>query len=227
MEPLALFGNSKSSSNTNLSTSISLSILDQNENEISIKTNENNSIEIIIPHDPNLIIPQMISSNVTSTVHNQSFNIHYVNITSILPISIHFEIHPVDTSVTYLFIYKFDQIPQLNSSINQIDGWNLFCSLDNESLYTHFIDNEHTQGHHSIIFGLRELNSTEKIHFCRNSSSLKSPPIIKDRFNFTSDYKLRIYTSGCYYLDKNNQWKSDGLVVSFQSSFYFKGIEFF
>jgi hypothetical protein len=85
--------------------------------------------------------------------------------------------------------------------------------LDNESLYTYFIDNQRTQGHHSIIFGLRELNSTEMIHFCSNSSSLENPPIINERFNFTSDYKLRIYTSGCYYLDKNNQWKSDGLKV--------------
>ena len=54
MEPLASFGNSKSQPNTNLSRSISLSILDQYENEISIQTNENQSIEIIIPRDPNL-----------------------------------------------------------------------------------------------------------------------------------------------------------------------------
>jgi hypothetical protein len=32
--------------------------------------------------------------------------------------------------------------------------------------------------------------------------------------NFTSNYELRIYTSGCYYLDTNNNWQSDGLVVS-------------
>ena len=80
MEPLASFGNLKSPSNTNLSTSISLSILDQDGNEMSINANENDSIEIIIPHDPNLLIPPMISPNVTSILHNQSFNIHYINI---------------------------------------------------------------------------------------------------------------------------------------------------
>ncbi|CAF1290182.1 unnamed protein product, partial [Adineta ricciae] len=26
-------------------------------------------------------------------------------------------------------------------------------------------------------------------------------------------YELRLYTSGCYYLDSNNQWQSDGLIV--------------
>ena len=63
-----------------------------------------------------------------------------------------------------------------------------------------------------MIFGLRELNSTEMINFCGNISPT-NPPITDQRFNFTSNYQLRIYTSGCYYLDQNNQWKSDGLVV--------------
>src|SRR5690349_8821951 len=142
MEPLATFGNSTFASNTNLSRSISLSILDKNGNEVSIKTNENDSIEIIIPRDPNLIIPPMIIQNVTSIPHNQSFNIHYVDITTILPISVHFQIRPLDPNLAYLFIYKFDQVPQLNSSINQIDGWKLFCPSKNESLYTYFIDNQ-------------------------------------------------------------------------------------
>ncbi|UJR13335.1 hypothetical protein I4U23_000353 [Adineta vaga] len=54
IEPLASFGNSKVSSNTNLSRTISFSILDQNHNEIPIQTSLNQSIEIIIPRDPNL-----------------------------------------------------------------------------------------------------------------------------------------------------------------------------
>ncbi len=85
--------------------------------------------------------------------------------------------------------------------------------MNSESIYTYFIDNQRTEGHHSVIFGLRELNSTEMINFCSNSSSLKSPPIINEEFRFTSDYELRIYTSGCYYLDKHNQWTSNGLKV--------------
>jgi len=130
MEPLAPFGNSKSQSNTNLSTLTSLSILDQYGNEVSIQTNAGHPIEIIIPRDPNLIIPEMILENVTSmnsTPHNQLFNLNYLNITSSLPISVHFEMHPLNLSLAYLFLYKFDQTPQLNSSINQIDGWTLFC----------------------------------------------------------------------------------------------------
>ncbi|CAF0823152.1 unnamed protein product [Adineta steineri] len=218
MEPLAAYGSSKSqSANTNVSTSISLSVVDRNGNEVTIKTDETNPIEIIIPHDPSLIIPSMIIQNVTSinsTFHNQLFSYHYMNITNILPISVHIEINPLETNISYLFIYKFDQIPQLNTSINQIDGWTLFCSLNltNESIYTYFIDNQKTFGHQSIIFGLRELNSTEVEDFCGNSSII-NPPITDEKFNFTSNYELRIYTSGCYYLDENNQWNSDGLIV--------------
>jgi hypothetical protein len=72
----------------------------------------------------------MILQNVTSinsTPHNQLFNLNYLNITSSLSISVHFEMHPLNITLGYLFIYKFDQTPQLNSSINQIDGWTLFC----------------------------------------------------------------------------------------------------
>jgi hypothetical protein len=219
MEPLASFGNGRYESHTSLSTLISLSILDQNGNEIPIKTNVNNSIEFLIPRDPNLIIPSMILQNVTSmnsTHYNQLFHLHYINITTILTISVHIEIRPLDANLSYLFIYKFDNLPQLNSSIYQIDGWTLFCpsNLSNDSIYAYFIDNQRTEGHQSVVFGLRELNTTEMINFCSNIS-INNPPIINERFNFTSDYELRIYTSGCYYLDQNNQWKSDGLLVSF------------
>ena len=113
----------------------------------------------------------------------------------------------------YSFI-KFDQIPRLNSSINQIDGWTFFCpeNLSNESIYAYFLDNHRTEGHRSLVFGLRELNSTELTNFCSNQS-MQNPPIINQPLNFTANYELRTFSSGCYYLDSNNQWKSDGLTV--------------
>ncbi|CAF4251361.1 unnamed protein product, partial [Adineta steineri] len=215
--PLAPFGNTTTQSNINLSTCVSFSILGENENEISVQTDLNRPIEIIIPRDSNLIIPSMILQNVTSmnsTPHNQLFNFQYINITSTLPISVHLEIQPLNSSLAYLFIYKFDQVPQLNSSIKQIDGSQLFCpsGLTNESIYHYFLDNQQTFGHQSLIFGLRELNSTEMSDVCSNSS-ITYLPITNERFNFTSNYQLRIYTSGCYYIDNNNQWKSEGLIV--------------
>jgi hypothetical protein len=86
--------------------------------------------------------------------------------------------------------------------------------LTNESIYTYFIDNQQTSGHQSIVFGLRELNSTETIDVCSITSINSNAPITNEQLNFTSNYELRIYTSGCYYLDTNNNWQSDGLEVS-------------
>jgi len=153
----------------------------------------------------------MIEQNVTYLpLHNQSFYFQYINITSILPISVHFEIRPLNSTLGYLFIYQFDQTPQLN----QMDGWTFFCpeNLTNESIYIYFIDNQQAVNHQSIIFGLRELKSMEIIDFCSNSS-IQNLPMLNQRLNFTSNYQLRIYTSGCYYLDSNNQWKSDEVLV--------------
>lgn len=91
--------------------------------------------------------------------------------------------------------------------------------MKTKSIYTYFIDNQKTVDHQSVIFGLRELNSREMTSVCSNSS-LNSPPITNERFNFTSNYELRIYISGCYYFDKNNNWQSDGLIIGSLTNHY-------
>ena len=130
VQPLASADMLRSHSITNLSRSVSLSIVNQNGDEISIRKVFDSSIELFIPRDPNWMLPAMVLQDVISANairHNQLFNFHYVNITSSLSISVHLEMRPLNISLGYLFIYKFDAMPQLNSSISQIDGWSLFC----------------------------------------------------------------------------------------------------
>ena len=110
-----------------------------------------------------------------------------------------------------MLIYKFDDIPQLNSLINQIDGWSLMCP-SSDGLWSYFIDNQRTSQHHWIIFGIRELNNLELKMYCSNVST--NPPITDQSFNFSANYELRMYTSGCYYLDTSNNWQSNGILVS-------------
>jgi hypothetical protein len=43
---------------------------------------------------------------------------------------------------------------------------------------------------------------------------------LDQNINFTSNYKLRIYTSGCYYLDSNNNYQSNGLLVGSLTNHY-------
>ena len=163
----------------------------------------------------------MSVQNITSSPHQQLFNLHFVNITNpSLTVSVHFEMHPLNTSLAYLFIYRFDAAPILNTSHQQIDGWSFFCphsvGVTNDTIYNYFIDNNRTKDHQSLIFGLRQLNATEQSDQCSNASvTLQQPPVSNQPFNFTSNYELRIFTSGCYYLDANNNWKSDGVLVCF------------
>jgi hypothetical protein len=96
---------------------------------------------------------------------------------------------------------------------------NIFVDLTSDGRLTYFIDNEKTSGHQSTIFGIRELNSTEFPMYCVNTSS---NILITDRaFNFSSNHEVRTYTSGCYYLDSNNNWQSNGLLVNKINKFIF------
>lgn len=44
--------------------------------------------------------------------------------------------------------------------------------------------------------------------------------MIDNKFNFTSDYELRVYTFACYYFDFENNYRSDGLTVGSLTNSY-------
>ena len=215
MVTLAVADRSATAPNTNVSRSISFSILDRDGNEVKIQTRRGQPIEIVIPRDPNLPIPSKILQNVTSLSvipHAQTFNLHFVDLSALTSsFSIHLRLHPPSSNLSYLLIYKFDRAPRLNSSINDIHGWSILC---NSTLYTFFLNNEETAGHHSIIFGVRQLNASEADHWCLNQSIGVDPPRSDEPFRFTDNYELQLFTSGCFYLDAEHRWRSDGLVVS-------------
>lgn len=112
----------------NLSNLLSISLISSNGNEIEIETDEKNSIEFFIGRDRNLENSPKILGNISEV--ESEFNLHLINLNQInenVTISIHFEIFPFDPSLGYMFIYKFDQIPQLNSFIQNLDNWTIFC----------------------------------------------------------------------------------------------------
>ena len=80
-------------------------------------------------------------------------------------------------------------------------------------MHTFFIDNQRTVTHRSVIFGLRELNAKEMADVCSTPSSTSQLPVTDQPMNFTSNYELRIFTSGCYYINAKNGWQADGLTV--------------
>ena len=228
MGRLAVADQSATAPNTNLSRSISFSLLDRDGNEVTVQTNFSQPIEIIIPRDQNLPVPSMMLQNVTSLSlrpHAQTFNLHFVNLSTLTSsFSIHLQMRPLNSNLSYLLIYAFDRSPRLNSSINDIDGWSLFCCSSN--LHTYFLDNQQTTGHRSIIFGIRELNAAEADDLCINPIVQNPTPRIDQAFRFTDNYELRLFTSGCYYLDADHRWRSDGLLVSVSLSLCLSAIRF-
>ncbi len=68
----------------------------------------------------------------------------------------------------------------------------------------------------TVGFGIKELNRTENDYFCIKKSkviSLKDLPLSNKNVNFSCDFGLRSFTSGCYYLDSSGNWSTGGVEV--------------
>jgi len=119
----------------NTSRSISLSLLDTSGTTIAVN-NLPSSIEIIISRDSNLLLPSMTLENVTGQTvaikanNNPQFSLYYVNVTSSaenLTLSATFEFKSENSTIGFMIIFRFDAIPVLNSSMNQTDGYKVYC----------------------------------------------------------------------------------------------------
>jgi len=65
-----------------------------------------------------------------------------------------------------------------------------------------------------VGYGIRELSQNEITSYCLNESSLTKFPLYQSEVNFTSDFMIRSYSSGCYYFDANTgKWYSSGMDI--------------
>ncbi|CAF3768567.1 unnamed protein product [Rotaria magnacalcarata] len=184
------------------SSVVSLTLHDQYGKIMNIK-NTTDPFEIVIPRKTNTIMPPMFREKVTLSPTNFKFKFYSINLTHDvnLSISLHIDIEPENKDLSYLFIIRFNGAPNYEADL--IDDWKLMCPKDrksNTSKYTYFIDNTRISHHQWAIVGIREMKQCNKDN-------------LSDNIQFSSDYSIRIYTSGCYYLDSNNNWQSDGLKV--------------
>ena len=131
-------GGRESQVTTNLSTSLSVTIADESGHDLTVNSS---GLELIIPRDINLLFsPSMTLQNVSSAIsehtNSRQFYLHFFNIGQPNPnisVSVHFQLRPLNPHLGYLVVFRFDDIPRLNFSINQTDGWSLLCPLS-ESL---------------------------------------------------------------------------------------------
>lgn len=91
--------------------------------------------------------------------------------------------------------------------------FSFFIDLDLErELYGFSVNSTKIIGHQLAVLGVREMDT--KL-YCSHENYVFPWTPDQGELQFTDDYSLRAYLSGCYYLDKNNQWSSEGLTVSF------------
>ncbi|CAF1236168.1 unnamed protein product [Adineta ricciae] len=191
-----------------LSSIVSLTLHNQHGEVLDIK-NTAKPFEILIPRPlTSAISSAMFRQNVTLLSNKSEFTFYHINLTHHvnLSISLHVEFEPEDKDLSYLFIIRFNGVPNLRT--NLVDDSKLLCPKDrkNNSLkYIYFLPNTLISHHQWAVLGIRELKKC-KINGQHGDN------------RFSSDYSIRMYTSGCYYLHKDQTWQSDGLTVGKESN---------
>ncbi|XP_047496061.1 polycystic kidney disease protein 1-like 2 [Penaeus chinensis] len=193
---------------TNHTKVISIDIAIRNE-KINVK-NETNPIILEIPRDPQTL-PEPLLVN-TKDVINAHLPIvyHSFNITresSAFTIDV-FPVDSVPSQMVLMIGYERMPTPSNYSSIHKIKD---FPVGENNS-YTLFVntkDNKNRVGR--FFLGMALLKAGVDI-----SSNSTERPLTKEDLvdDFDMSYRLRVYTSGCYYFDEiSEEWSGVGLNV--------------
>ena len=132
-------GNGDNETKIGSSRSISYSLYDENKNEMAIN-NLDKKIEYWIPKDPSVDIePYKYIDALNATVVNDTTKFVYKDGAVLngfrlsgTNVSIHIQIKPdsrngiIATTVGYLFLLKFGENPNINTT-NFYDEWNIYC----------------------------------------------------------------------------------------------------
>jgi hypothetical protein len=201
------------------SSSIGLSFYDENNKEIKI-TNTQSPIHMYIPRDANL--EQQHPFQHVNASQIQMYNLFFLTnglyINSGINVSLTIELKPYNKSIGYVLVMKLGQSPIINATYADFNSLKVFCPQDLQntfdSFYSFFQNKSQLNGFKGFVgFGLRELNLTEIQTYCKNSSSSQKF-LVQNQVNFTSDFQIRAYTSGCYFYDtQTGKWSSDGMEI--------------
>ena len=238
---MALTGNNgDNETNIGLSRSISFSIYDENNKEIQVN-NQQKPIELWISRDADVQIQpfQIIDALNASINNNNNLTLNSSLISSKLingfivsgfnlngsNSSIHIQIKPNNKSTSYLTMLKFGDNPNLQLNNKYYDLLNLYCPNDliieqNDSFYLIFANMSKVNSFKGYIgFSIIEINSNELN--CHNKSLNSIEKLIEltqnktnNNTSFTDNYWIRIYSSGCYYMNTyTNEWSSYGMEI--------------
>jgi hypothetical protein len=74
-----------------------------------------------------------------------------------------------------------------------------------EGVHHFYVDNEQTNGHVSLVYGIREPNSSESDDLCLLGRSSGQVPIFNATMVFSEKFEMRNYLSGCYYMNAKKE----------------------
>ena len=222
MMKMALTGyNGDNETHIGSSKSFGYSLFDKNTKEISVKRQEN-SIVFTIAKDTSVLIEpfelidvmQKNSTNFTNeTLYSNGFINRKVQLNG-LNVSLHIQIKPNNTqSVGYLTLIKFGN----TASAQNYDFKNIFCPNDlieegNDLFYLIFANITTVNAFKGYVsLAIKEIDSISS-----NCTKIKETNSLIDNVsnNFTNNFWLRIYASGCYFMDPlTSVWSSYGMEI--------------
>jgi len=218
---MALTGlNGNNETKIGFSNTMSLTVYDNQLNEIRIK-NLREPIEIYIPNDPVIVNPLLQFQYVN--VENKSRPV-IVNslVNNLKDVAITIDLKPFDDQISYLVIVKLGYyLP----SFQNHDFFFVLCSnknlvyKNNQRVYSLFLSKLQLSNHQGkILYAITELNEKGFMHYCSNETTALSPFSFSSEFtsaNFSDNFEIIAYSSGCYYMDRQSgKWKADGLNVT-------------
>ena len=200
--------NGDNETNIGSSNSLEFSIYDEQQTEIIVK-NQDNSINIWIPKNVQDNSFELINVTLNSSNGGQFINGMYVNGFNLNGAnqSIHIQLKPNNFNISYLVLVKFGENPTLKS----YDLSNIFCPQDlnaADNVYLTFANISRVNGYKGYVgYSILELNSTN----CFNKSLYSIQNL---NGSFSDNFWLRVFTSGCYYMDTiTNKWSSYGMEI--------------
>jgi hypothetical protein len=183
--------------------SISLQFNDENNNEIPIKNSSLPLVAKIKRNDySNLKFNQINATQINFTQKQQQLMINSFSISNINS-SVHIHLKPNNLTLAYLIVLKLNEYLIFNSTNQFIDYSQIMCpnskSLTNDSFdsyYSFFLNMKQVNSYIGLTsFGIRELNQTEKMNYCKinqilMNNSFQSLPKTNELI-FTDNFQLR------------------------------------
>jgi hypothetical protein len=218
MAPAGHNGNNET--NIGKSQTMSMKFLDGlSLNEVNIN-NLNTPIKLWIAKDPILnkrpLTRQLVNAtNLTLTNNLLLFGLG-VNKDNV---SAHIELKPANSALAYLFVHKYGQ----NPTYTTFDSFKILCpgkdstpTSHNELIYRIFISPKSINGFKGqLVYGVRELDLNEHNNYCINNLNASISALASNNFtNFTDNFEILSYLSGCYYIDtQTGKWSSSGMEI--------------